>query len=90
VRVRHGWSGEVGPNQWAKLDVELEEDDLRRILVPQGIEPANVSVGVAYLLLDIEAELSLTHKLVNKYGMKADARLAELREARNKLIMGLK
>lgn len=89
MRVRHGWSGEISKNQWVKLNVELEEDDLRRILVPLDINPATLPVAVAYQLLDIEAELALTHKLT-KYGMKAEARVGELHEARTKIITGLK
>jgi hypothetical protein len=37
MRVKQGWSGEIAPNQWAKVDLELEEEDLRRLLAAAGL-----------------------------------------------------
>jgi hypothetical protein len=80
----------VASNRWAKYDVELEEDDLRRILLGAKVEPSVVPVEAAYWLLDIEAELSLTRKLISRHGYQADARIEELRELKKKILTELK
>ncbi len=78
MRVRQGWSGEVSSNRWAKFDVELEEDDLRRILTNDKLDPSTadkLSTTQAYRLLEIEAERLVLLKLVRRYGYSsAEAR----------------
>jgi len=72
VRVRQGWSGEVQPNVWAKIDVELDDDDLRRLLHAAGlpgVAPADVPTEVAFQLLDNEGERFVLAKLMTRYGM---------------------
>lgn len=81
MRVRHGWSGEVESNRWAKFDIELEEDDLRRILVGNGIAPSTVdklSLVNAYRLLEIEAERLVLFKLIRRYGYSRDSASQQL------------
>lgn len=73
VRVRQGWSGEVAPNRWAKFDIELEEDDLRRILSMAQLPFSSArSVDLAFQLLEVEAERLVYAKLVNRYGYPTD------------------
>jgi hypothetical protein len=66
VRVRLGWSGETSDNVWQKVDVELEEDDLARILreaeMPEGLS-ARLPAKVCYQLMQNEAEFMLLGKL---------------------------
>lgn len=91
MKVRHGWSGEVKPNVWAKAQVELEEEDLRRLLVQIGLPDFfPISVSHAYQLLEVEAERLLTVKLIARYGYDGDAALAALTEQRTKIINKLK
>jgi hypothetical protein len=80
MRVRHGWSSEVAPNKWAKVDVELEEEDLRRLLHAAALTSQLdiIPVHLAFSLLAVEAEALLTTKLITSYGMKDDGRLAQL------------
>lgn len=71
MRVRQGWSGEVQPNRWAKISVELDEDDLGRILreadlMPSG--PTQVPLMSAYTLLELEAERLILLKLIVRHG----------------------
>lgn len=85
VRVHQGWSGEIDGNVWRKVDVELEEPDLIRLLHEHRI-PAEVSerlpARVAFDLLHNEAEALLLQKLT-QFGYpldKAAARIAALYE----------
>lgn len=87
MHVTHGWSGEVRPNVWGKASVELDEEDLRRLLSAAEI-PHDVvlTVGEAYWLLEIEAERLLLQKLRSRYDYPKDeyakkyARLSEEKE----------
>lgn len=70
MRVKQGWSGEVEPNRWAKIAVELDEDDLARMLREGDL---HVSVGdvplmTAYALLEAEAERMILCKLIVRHG----------------------
>jgi hypothetical protein len=75
MQVRQGWSGEIRPSVWAKFDVELDEEDLRRILMAHPRYDAGVAVSlpVAYKLLELEAERLVTLKLAHRYGYDAEA-----------------
>lgn len=91
MKVRHGWSGEVKPNVWGKASVELEEDDLRRLLVQAGLPGDHpVSVANAYQLLEVEAERLLTAKLISRYGYDGAEQLAALGAQREALFTKLK
>jgi hypothetical protein len=65
VRVRVGWSGEID-GKWQKADVELEEDDVTRLLadneLPEQLR-TRLPVTVAYQLLANQAEMLLLNKL---------------------------
>lgn len=83
MQVMQGWSGEVKPNQWAKVDVTLTDIDLLRILIGAGIEiaPERVPIVLAYQLLDAEAERFVLAKLIRAHGYPPEqgkARLIEL------------
>ncbi len=66
MQVRHGWSGEVDHNKWAKFDITLEEEDLRRLI---GDDKRRIiDTTVAYRLLELEAERLVMAKLVSRYG----------------------
>lgn len=90
VRVRAGWSGQTGtnPDTWGKADVELEEDDLRRLV--SGIcGPRDVDIvckiiptALAYQLLEVEAEILIYTKLMIRHGYPADQGRAKLDELR--------
>lgn len=91
MKVRHGWSGEIKPNVWGKAQIELEEEDLRRLLLQNGL-PADfpISVAHAYQLLEVEAERLLTAKLISRYGFDGQNILTALTEQRTQLIDKLK
>lgn len=87
MQVEQGWSGEVRPNQWAKIKIVLDETDLRRMLHAEGypaLDPATLPVMLVYKLLDIEAERLLLGKLAARYGQLDEhrPRLVELRDQR--------
>jgi hypothetical protein len=91
VRVRHGWSGEIKPNQWAKLDIELEEDDLRRLLLAAKVPVDDVTVllPAAYQLLEAEAEILLYATLMTRYEFpeaEARTRIADLTKIKNQVL----
>lgn len=96
MRVRLGWSGETEANKWAKADVELEEEDLRRLLTSNGIDAAlldRLPVRLCYALMEAEAESHLLLRLTRQHGYPKDAarvRLAELDRIRDEIIDGLK
>lgn len=91
MRVRQGWSGEIAPNRWAKIDVELDEGDLLRILTGMGIDPnaANqLDARLVFTLLDNAAETLVTARLISRYQSAAgdlSERMHQLGEARVKL-----
>lgn len=91
MKVRHGWSGEIKPNVWGKVQIELEEEDLRRLLMQNDL-PADfpISVNHAYQLLEVEAERLLTAKLISRFGFDGQDQLAALTEQRIKIIEKLK
>lgn len=89
MQVKQGWSGEVSPNQWAKVDVTLDEDDLRRILLTAGLEevdPANLPVYLVFQILDAEAERLVVAKLVTTHGYEGQAQLAAAQANRQKAL----
>lgn len=64
MKVRSGWNSEYARK---KYDVELEEADLARILMQNGLDPAfttRLSTGVAHCLLHWEAEILSRQTLV--------------------------
>lgn len=72
MQVRQGWSGEVAPGRWAKFDVTLDEEDLRRLLGPDYRKLKALTPAIAYTILELEAERLVIAKLVNRYGMDRD------------------
>lgn len=86
MKIRQGWSGQVSanPDRWAKYDVTLEEEDLRRLLNRAIKDPRVLSdylahaltTGLAGLLLETEAEILVYRKLVASYGYpQADGKI---------------
>lgn len=74
MRVRMGWSGETESNTWQKFDIELEHEDLERVLMEHGFEPTigqRLPTQVCYQLLQNEAERLLVTKLTS-FGYPAD------------------
>jgi hypothetical protein len=82
----------VQPNVWAKIDVELDDDDLRRLLHAAGItdvHPADVATEVAFQLLDSEAERFVLAKLMTSYGLPENTgrpRLVQLQETKDRAL----
>lgn len=72
MELRQGWSGEVAPGRWAKFDITLQEEDLRRLLGSDYKELKALTPAVAYTILELEAERLVIAKLVNRYGMDRD------------------
>ncbi len=69
MRVMQGWSGETATNRWAKVDVTVEEEDLRRILHTAGLPvDQQLSTADAFKLLAGEAERLVLVKLMVSYG----------------------
>lgn len=77
--VKQGWSGEVKPNVWAKVTVELDEGDLGRLLREHNVkvDPATIPVVAAYSLLEVEAELLILLKLMARHGYSKDEGVSE-------------
>jgi hypothetical protein len=95
MRVRMGWSGETEPNTWQKVDIELEEQDLLRMMqqndLPAGIQD-RLPTKVCYRLLQNEAEMMLLDKLqtVGYPPDKAAPRLAALITMNNQIVDSIK
>lgn len=95
VRVRMGWSGETQPNTWQKVDIELEEEDLHRLMqendLPDRLQD-KLPTRVCYQLLQNEAEVMLLNKL-KFYGYpvdKANARQAVLAGSSHEILAAIK
>ncbi len=91
MQVKQGWSGEVDPNKWAKITVELDEGDLGRILRQAGlnVQAERLPVITAYSLLEVEAEKLILMKLIIRHGYPQDQggrELAEFEQARIALL----
>lgn len=96
MRVRTGWSGEIEPNVWVKVDVDLDETDLRRILITAKLAPelADIlSTTVVFQLLEAEAECLIIAKLVARYGQPVEnvaEKLSAHRRTKEKIIAAIK
>jgi hypothetical protein len=95
VKLRQGWSGEVGGGRWAKFDLSLDETDLRRLLVDAGIDvdPVELPLTLAFRLLEAEAETLVLAKLVSRYGMDgstAATRISELSAAKTQALQQIR
>ncbi len=89
--VRQGWTGEVQENRWAKIDVELDEGDLGRLLREAGITAPTEGVPLllAYSLLEVEAERLVLMKLIIRHGYSKEQgsrELSEFEQSRTALI----
>lgn len=95
MKIRQGWSGQVArdPDRWAKFDIELEEDDLRRMLlagrVPEGIATKLITTTTAFQLMELEAEILIYVKLIARYGYPAaegTTKITELKKQKQELL----
>ncbi len=92
--MRTGWSGEVRPNVWIKVDAD--DTDIRRMLAEAGFagaDPAKVPTWLAFKLLDIETERLILAKMMARYGHDPEAgraRMAELNEQRDQAMYHVK
>ena len=59
MKVLVGWSGQDDTGSWHRLDAELDETDLGRVLAQHDLSPSLTSQG-AFLLLLSEAERLLS------------------------------
>ncbi len=77
-------------NRWAKFDITLEEEDLRRLVGEE--KRRSIDTTLAYRLLELEAERLVMAKLVSRYGYNpTDGReiLTSLRKQIDALVDGL-
>ncbi len=90
MQVKQGWSGETDHNKWAKFDVTLEEEDLRRLVGED--KRHTIDTAVAYRLLELEAERFVMVKLVSRYGydpVKGREIITNLRKQVETIVDGL-
>lgn len=80
MRVKQGWSGEVEPNKWSKVTVELDEGDLGRLLREAEIaaDMAHLPTAMVYTLLEVEAERLVLMKLMVRHGYPQQEGVREL------------
>ncbi len=80
MRVKQGWSGEIEPNKWAKVSVEVDEQDLARMLREADIDVTldRVPLLTAYSLLEAEAERLVLLKLMIRLGYPQEQGSKEL------------
>jgi hypothetical protein len=64
MKVTKGFSEELKSCSWAKVDVELDEDDLLRLLLENDRSPESLTLSTAYAILSAEAERLLTVEYV--------------------------
>jgi hypothetical protein len=83
MKVKQGWSGEVESNKWAKVGVELDEDDLGRLLRQHGIttNPSDVPLMMAFSILELMTERLVLLKLMVRHGYPQDQGVKELEES---------
>lgn len=91
MHVRQGWSGQVSrdPDRWAKFDIELEEQDLRRVLAGAALESREVNTAKAFQLLELEAEILIYVKLISRYGFpqtEGSQKIAELKNQKQAIL----
>jgi hypothetical protein len=89
VHIRDGWTGEYEPNRWGKVNVDLAEEDLLRLVIEAGIPHAvvpSIPVRMVYELLSSEAEILMLVKLITRYGYPAKdgrARITQLEQVKS-------
>lgn len=86
-----GWSGETQANVWQKIAVELEEEDLQRILNDNGLDrglAGRLPAAICYKLLHNAAEEYVLRKLVDfDYPANvAGEKITQLREETDALV----
>lgn len=82
MQIKSGWSGELSSGRWAKVDIDLDETDVRRLLVEHDIdiEPDRIPSRYIYTLLTCEAEFLMQVTLSTRHGQASDTeRLTKLR-----------
>lgn len=95
MKVTLGYSREhPGGTKWSKADVMLEEEDLKRLLIDNGIDPTiQVKANLVFQLLNAEGEIYLLAKQKSEGLVSAEDAVAHattLREYQNKLIAEIK
>jgi hypothetical protein len=90
MNVRQGWSGEQPGGAWRKIDVELDEADLARLIVDLGIPPEMTSVQV-FALMSSVAEVYLLSSIYKVTGAQHHrTELSNAIAARDRLVSKLR
>ena len=77
--VRQGWTGEVRPGTWHKYDVSVDESDLVRLLIDNGLPgDTYVPFNTAYTLLEGQAERLMLIKLVTRQDYPRDEAVTKI------------
>jgi hypothetical protein len=89
-----GWSGETSSNVWRKASIELDSDDLARLLREYDLDAVNAyDTHELYELLDLECERLLTVKVAQLVGASQEetkSRLSNVIARRDALVVRLK
>lgn len=91
MRVSIGWTGEID-GAWHKAKVQLEEEDLRRLMsehgMPDGFERI-LSTRICDELLQNEAEVLLLQRLA-RFGHESSAKRDLLTDKNRRIIAAVK
>lgn len=71
MKVLKGFSEEIAHCQWAKVDVELDSQDLVEICEFEGLDPSELTHRQKYAILSSEAERLLTVEFIRTVQAKA-------------------
>lgn len=84
MKVTLGYSQEHRDGKWSKMDITLEEEDIRRLLVENGMEPdATIKASDAFKLLNSEAMIYITAKTLSVGLIDKEQASAEIKQHEN-------
>lgn len=89
MKIRRGWSGETSVNEWSKLDVELETEDIEKILNENEISYKDISIRDLFLLVGVETEILVMADAAS-HGAKVVEKLAGLKDRKSDTISRIK
>jgi hypothetical protein len=89
MRIVRMYSGVLANSQdWKKVEIEVDENDLTSILYEAGIDPfsnrAKVATRFAFQLLTLEAELLMNTTMVQSFDVDVNNAKAKIEELKSR------
>lgn len=67
MRIHSGWSAELDNSLWRKADVDVDEDDLRRLADEHAFDISKLTTQQTFRLLEALANILLLSHVISRY-----------------------